>query len=193
MLYVKTLKYVFHVIFHPFDGFWDLKHEKRGSIRSGFLILLVTILAFFYQAIGKGYMFNPRATYSTVFLQVIAVIVPVLLWVVGNWCLTTLFDGEGSMKDIFIATCYSAELTLAQMATIIVTATLASIGTAGVSGAGMIMLAMVLQSVGLPVEGIALVAGVDRIFDMGRTVVNITGDSACAIVVSAMEDKKSKK
>lgn len=66
-------------------------------------------------------------------------------------------------------------------------------GTAGVPGSGMIMLAMVLQSVGLPVEGIALVAGVDRIFDMGRTVVNITGDSACAVVVSALEDRKQEK
>ena len=52
-------------------------------------------------------MFNPRDTYSTVFIQVIAVIVPVVLWVVGNWCLTTLFDGDGSMKDIYIATCYA--------------------------------------------------------------------------------------
>ena len=105
--YVEELLYMFHIVFHPFDGFWDLKHEKRGSVRAGATILGLTILAFFYQAIGKGYMFNPRATYSTVFLQVIAVIVPVLLWVVGNWCLTTLFDGEGSMKDIFIATCYA--------------------------------------------------------------------------------------
>jgi Na+/H+-dicarboxylate symporter len=73
------------------------------------------------------------------------------------------------------------------MITIVVTATLASIGTAGVPGSGMIMLSMVLQSVGLPIEGIALVAGIDRILDMGRTVVNITGDAACAISVSAME------
>ena len=65
------------------------------------------------------------------------------------------------------------------MLTMILTATLASIGTAGVPGAGMVMLAMVLTSVGLPVDGIALVAGVDRIFDMGRTVVNITGDASC--------------
>ena len=63
------------------------------------------------------------------------------------------------------------------MITIVATATLASIGTAGVPGAGMVMLAMVLQSVGLPIDGIALVAGVDRIFDMGRTTVNITGDA----------------
>ena len=70
------------------------------------------------------------------------------------------------------------------------TATLASIGTAGVPGAGMVMLAMVLTSVGLPVDGIALVAGVDRIFDMGRTVVNITGDASCCIVVSNLEKKR---
>ena len=84
-------------------------------------------------------------------------------------------------------------LTLGQMATIVITATLASIGTAGVPGAGMVMLAMVLQSVGLPVEGIALVAGVDRIFDMGRTVLNITGDASCAVIVSNMERKAAAK
>jgi Na+/H+-dicarboxylate symporter len=77
--------------------------------------------------------------------------------------------------------------------TIVLTATLASIGTAGVPGAGMVMLAMVLQSVGLPVEGIALVAGVDRIFDMGRTVLNITGDSACSLIVSKLEEKRETK
>ena len=77
------------------------------------------------------------------------------------------------------------------MATIVITATLASIGTAGVPGAGMVMLAMVLQSVGLPVEGIALVAGVDRIFDMGRTVLNITCDASCAVVVTEMEKRKA--
>ena len=71
--------------------------------------------------------------------------------------------------------------------------TLASIGTAGVPGAGMVMLAMVLTSVGLPVEGIALVAGVDRIFDMGRTVLNITGDASCAVIVSNLERKKAAK
>ncbi len=97
---------------------------------------------------------------------------------------TAIYQG---VCAIFIATCYGINLTLPQMLTIVLTATLASIGTAGVPGAGMVMLAMVLQSVGLPVEGIALVAGIDRIFDMGRTVVNITGDSACSVVVSASE------
>ena len=103
---------------------------------------------------------------------------------------TAIYQG---VCAIFIAACYGIQLTLPQMLTIVLTATLASIGTAGVPGAGMVMLAMVLTSVGLPVDGIALVAGVDRIFDMGRTCVNITGDAACAIVVSNIEAKKEKK
>ena len=105
--YGEELLYAFHLVFHPFDGFWDLKHEKRGSVRAAATILGITVIAFFYQGIGKGYMFNPRDTYSTILMQFISVIVPVFLWIVGNWCLTTLFDGEGSMKDIFVATCYS--------------------------------------------------------------------------------------
>ena len=99
---------------------------------------------------------------------------------------TAIYQG---VCAIFIASCFGISLTFGQMLTIVLTATLASIGTAGVPGAGMVMLAMVLQSVNLPVEGIALVAGVDRIFDMGRTVVNITGDASCAIVVSEMQRK----
>ena len=97
------------------------------------------------------------------------------------------------VTSILIATCYSAELTLAQMATIIVTATLASIGTAGVSGAGMIMLAMVLESVGLPVAGIGLIVGIDKIFDMGRTTLNIVGDASCAVIVSNWQRKADAK
>ncbi len=105
--YWEELIYAFHLVFHPFDGFWDLKHEKRGSVRASLTIMLITVAAFFYQAIGQGYSFNPRGDYSTVIFQVLAVAVPVILWCVGNWCLTTLFDGEGSFKDIFIATGYS--------------------------------------------------------------------------------------
>ena len=101
---------------------------------------------------------------------------------------TAIYQG---VCAVFIASCYGIELGLAEMATIVLTATLASIGTAGVPGAGMVMLAMVLQSVNIPVEGIALVAGIDRIFDMGRTTVNITGDAACAVIVSKLEDGKN--
>ena len=101
---------------------------------------------------------------------------------------TAIYQG---VCAIFIAACYGIQLTFPQMITIVVTATLASIGTAGVPGAGMVMLAMVLTAVGLPVDGIALVAGVDRIFDMVRSVVNITGDASCAIIVSKLEEKAS--
>ena len=103
---------------------------------------------------------------------------------------TAIYQG---VCAIFIAQIFGIELGLSQQLTIILTATLASIGTAGVPGSGMIMLAMVLQSVGLPVEGIALVAGIDRILDMGRTTVNITGDIACSVCVDAMDKKRSAK
>ena len=95
-----------------------------------------------------------------------------------------------AVAAIFIACCYGVDLTLGQMAMIVLTATLASVGTAGVSGAGMIMLAMVLESVGLPVEGIAIIAGVDKLFDMGRTTLNITGDATCALWISRVEREK---
>ena len=92
--------------------------------------------------------------------------------------------------SVFLACCYGIDLTIGQMLTIILTATLASIGTAGTSGAGMVMLTMVLTSVGIPVEGIAIIMGIDRLFDMGRTTINIVGDSAGALVVSNTEKKR---
>ena len=88
---------------------------------------------------------------------------------------TAIYQG---VCAVFIATCYGVDLTLGQMITIVLTATLASIGTAGVPGSGVVMLTMVLESVNLPVAGIGLVIGVDRIFDMGRTTVNITGEKS---------------
>ena len=103
---------------------------------------------------------------------------------------TAIYQG---VCAIFIARCFGIDLTFGQMITIVLTATLASIGTAGTPGAGMIMLAMVLQSVGLPVEGIALVAGVDRIFDMGRTGVNVVGDMSAAMIITDYENRREAK
>ena len=103
---------------------------------------------------------------------------------------TAIYQG---VCAIFIAACYGIDLTFAQMISIVLTATLASVGTAGVPGAGVVMLAMVLTSVGLPVDGIALVAGVDRIFDMGRTTLNITGDASCTLIVSNLMKKREGK
>ena len=99
-----------------------------------------------------------------------------------------------AVATVFIAACYGMDLTIGDMAMVVLTATLASVGTAGVSGAGMIMLAMVLTSIGIPVEGIAIIAGVDKIFDMGRTALNITGDATCALWISKLErSKKARK
>ena len=93
---------------------------------------------------------------------------------------------------VFIASCMGIDLTLAQMITIVVTATLASIGTAGTSGAGMIMLTMVLESVGIDPTYIGLIYGIDRLFDMGRTTMNIVGDASCAICVNHWEQQAKK-
>ena len=98
-----------------------------------------------------------------------------------------------AVATVFIACCYGIDLTIGQMAMVVVTATLASIGTAGVSGAGMIMLSMVLLQVGLPVEGIAIIAGVDKLFDMGRTTLNITGDATCVMWLSKVERRNKEK
>lgn len=105
----EEILYAFHVMTHPFDGFWDLKHEKRGSIRSAFIILLIVVATFAYQSLGTGYVFNQSGAkdYSGIYSTIISVIVPIMLWVISNWCLTTLFDGEGKFTDIFVATCYS--------------------------------------------------------------------------------------
>ena len=97
---------------------------------------------------------------------------------------TAMYQG---VAVLFVAQVYGIELTFSHYVTIIISATLASIGTAGVPGAGMIMLSLVLRSVGLPLEGIALIAGVDRVLDMARTTVNITGDAAGSVIIAASE------
>jgi Na+/H+-dicarboxylate symporter len=97
---------------------------------------------------------------------------------------TAMYQG---VAVLFVAQVYGIELTFSHYVTIIISATLASIGTAGVPGAGMIMLSLVLGSVGLPLEGIALIAGVDRVLDMARTTVNITGDAAGSVIIAASE------
>ena len=103
---------------------------------------------------------------------------------------TINMDGTSIMQGvavIFIAEAYGIHLTPANLATVVVTATLASIGTAGIPSVGLVTLAMVLNSVGLPTEGIALIMGIDRILDMLRTAVNITGDAVCTTIVSHQE------
>ena len=103
----EELLYCFHVMRHPFDGFWDIKHEKRGSMRAAVVFILITVISFYYQAIGQGYVMNPQGSMASIFGQALSVLLPFFLFAVANWCLTTLFDGEGSFKDIIIAISYS--------------------------------------------------------------------------------------
>lgn len=120
--YIQELFYAFHLMYHPFDGFWDLKHEKRGSVRAAATYVALTIVAFYYQSVGTGYIANPTNSYSTIFVQILAVGIPLALFVIANWCLTTLFDGEGSFKDIFISCGYA----LSPMPLLIIVSTLLS-------------------------------------------------------------------
>jgi Na+/H+-dicarboxylate symporter len=104
---------------------------------------------------------------------------------------TINMDGTAIMQGVatvFIAQVYMVDLSTADLLMVVLTATLASIGTAGVPGVGLIMLAMVLQQVNLPVEGIALIIGIDRLLDMTRTVVNVTGDCTVATIVAKSEN-----
>lgn len=104
---------------------------------------------------------------------------------------TINMDGTAIMQGvatIFIANVYHIDLTMGDFLAVVLTATLASIGTAGVPGVGLVMLAMVLKQVGLPVEGIALIIGVDRLLDMLRTLVNVTGDATITVVIAQSEN-----
>ena len=118
----QEILYGFHLIFHPFDGFYDLKHERRGSVRASLVFVAIAIIAFFYQGIGQGYVINPTREVTTIWIQALSILIPLLLFVLANWCLTTLFDGEGSFKDIFIAASYS----LLPLGLLIIPATVAS-------------------------------------------------------------------
>ncbi len=102
---------------------------------------------------------------------------------------TALYQG---VCALFVAQAYGISLGFGGQLTVLITALLASIGTAGVPGAGLVMLTVVLASVGLPLEGIALIAGIDRILDMARTSCNVTGDAACAVVVAKTEGELDK-
>ncbi|MDR1892558.1 MAG: YIP1 family protein [Oscillospiraceae bacterium] len=107
----SRLLYGYHAIFHPMDGFWCLKHEKRGSVQSATVLLLLTVLSLVCRTFFSGYLYtagNGAGEQSASFLHtVFGLAAPVLLWVAANWCITTLMDGEGSIKDIYISTCYA--------------------------------------------------------------------------------------
>lgn len=106
--YLKTLRYSLYCISHPLDGFWDLTHEKRGSVAAANTILILTLIARIGKLQFTSFVFNkvywPKVN---IFLYLASILLPLALWCVGNWGLTTLFDGKGRLPQIYMATCYA--------------------------------------------------------------------------------------
>ncbi len=108
MRYVKELKYGLHVIFHPVNGFWELKREHRGSLAAALTFVAVVIMLTTFEKQTTGFLFNAvRLQDVNVVVDILTVTMTYVLWCVANWCLTSLMDGEGKMKDIFIAMGYA--------------------------------------------------------------------------------------
>ncbi len=108
MQYVRELKYGFHVIFHPFDGFWDLKRERRGSLAAALTFVIIVIMLTTFEKQTTGFLFNTvRLKDVNVVVDILTVTMLYVLWCVANSCLTSLMDGEGTMKDIFISVGYA--------------------------------------------------------------------------------------
>ena len=102
------IKHIFYIYSHPFDGFWIMKHEKKGNMKTAFLIFLLLIITTTYRILGSAYLFtSPTLAKFSVGALVLAVAVLVALYCVANWALTTLWEGSGSIKDIFMVLMYS--------------------------------------------------------------------------------------
>ncbi|MEE2003404.1 dicarboxylate/amino acid:cation symporter [Alkalimonas sp. MEB108] len=198
--------------------FSELSWHAIGSLAQYFFVVMAALFAHalivyplllkvfaglnpitFYKKIRSALLFGFSTSSSSATLPVTMEVVTNRLGVHNSVSSFTLplgatinMDGTAIMQGVatvFIAQVYGIDLSLTDYLMVILTATLASIGTAGVPGVGLIMLAMVLQQVGLPVEGIALIIGVDRLLDMTRTAVNISGDATISCIVAKSESK----
>ncbi|MEH7179319.1 YIP1 family protein [Neobacillus vireti] len=106
--YLNALTYSLHLIFRPFDGFWDLKREKRGSLPAALTITFFVVVIFMLQRQYTAFLFNfNNLKEINIYLEITSVLIPFILFCTANWCLTSLADGEGTFKDIVIATSYS--------------------------------------------------------------------------------------
>ena len=101
----KTLKYSLYTITHPFDGFWDLTHEKRGSIAAANILTLLLAFTKIWLVLSPAMWVNLQ--YFNVFIYIAQTIVPLALWSISNWAITTLLDGKGRLKEIYMATAYA--------------------------------------------------------------------------------------
>ena len=106
--YFDSLKFAFYCITHPLDGFWDLTHEKRGTYAAANTILFLTVLIRVLKLRFTSFLFIQVYWEDlNIFLYIASILFPLALWVVGNWGLTTLFDGKGRLGQVYMATCYA--------------------------------------------------------------------------------------
>lgn len=105
--YLKSLKYSLYMILHPFDGSWDLIHEGRGSIAAANTIVILTLITNIWDMKFTNFMLNgTRWSEVNIVMKIASILVPLAIWVLANWSLTTLMDGKGRFKDIYMATAY---------------------------------------------------------------------------------------
>ena len=106
--YLASLRFALYCITHPFDGFWDLTHEKRGTYAAANIILILTLIARIAKLRYTSFLFLTVYWEGiNIYLYLASVLFPLLLWVVGNWALTTLFDGKGKLGQVYMGTCYA--------------------------------------------------------------------------------------
>ena len=106
--YVDSVRYAKHVIFRPFDGFWDLVHERRGTLAAAHTFLFLFLLTYILKLMFTNFQFiNAPLQYINVYEQCASLLFPFLVLCLSNWCLSTLFDGKGHFRDIYMARCYA--------------------------------------------------------------------------------------
>lgn len=106
--YLATLRFALYCITHPLDGFWDLTHEKRGSLAAANTLVVLVLLTILIRLGGTSFVFLPvRWNDVNLLMQILSFLVPFIVYCVANWCLTTLFDGKGTLKDIYMGTAYA--------------------------------------------------------------------------------------
>lgn len=105
--YIDSLKFALYCMSHPLDGFWDLTHEKRGTYAAANTILILTLMVRIMRLRYTSFLFVQVYWEDlNIFLYLASILFPLALWVVGNWALTTLFDGKGRLGQVYMATCY---------------------------------------------------------------------------------------
>lgn len=108
MSLIESLRYSLYVIFYPFKGFWDLKHEKKGTVKAGAVLLALLVFVFILRRQATGFIFNQNKIEDVnLIAEILNVLLPFFLWCVANFAITTLMDGKGSFREIFMVTAYA--------------------------------------------------------------------------------------